>query len=118
LASGRAPVVVEALDPDREADWVAAGSPARAYVAWPNQLLQWGYTAHELRPRIDEVERIYRLASAEETCALMAAEGIDLVLTAAKERRRFGDGVADKFRRPPFREAFSSQGVALYGCGR
>jgi uncharacterized membrane protein len=109
-------VVVEAVDADRETDWLGIPTPARTYVAWVDKLLEWNYPTHAIRPRLDTVSRLYELRDAAVTCALMKAEGIDVIFFGAKERRQFGTAARQKFLRAPFRQVFASGESALYTC--
>jgi YYY domain-containing protein len=111
-----APVVVEAVDANREADWLGIPTPARAYVAWVDKLREWNYSVHQIRPRLDTVRRLYELRDAAVTCALMQVEGIDLIFFGMRESAHFGAAAREKFLRAPFRQVFASGESGLFAC--
>jgi len=115
-AESRRPVVVEAVDADRETNWLGVPTPARAYVAWLDKLVEWNYSVHEVRPRLEIVQRLYQLPDPADTCALMKAEGVELIFFGAKERQHLGVPAREKFLRPPFRQVFTSGESALFTC--
>ena len=110
-------VVAEWVEPDRNTNWLSVVPGVRAYVAWPEQLVQWAYPSGELRARIATLESLYRASDAIDACALSRVEGIDLVFFGQVERRRLGAAAEDLFRAPPFEEVFRLKGSALYSCG-
>lgn len=111
-------VIAEAVEPDRDTDWLSVAAPVHAYLAWPQQLVQWNYSTHEIRPRLDNLQLLYTLRDPAQACALMKVEGIDLVFFGTKERRRFGSEAEATFSQPPFRKRFASAGSTLFSCAR
>lgn len=116
-SEARGPLVVgEWVVEGRDTEWMAAVPGVRAYVAWPEQLVQWGVPAAELRARISTLASIYRAADPVAACAALRAEGIDLLFFGAAEERAFGAAARASLERPPFRPRFSAAGSAFYAC--